>query len=69
MNKTDDKILYYLSDIKGNGSFCSYQTADFVFPNLEIDGIGELSYPINEKLVTELKSKAHKAPFGIPFLT
>ncbi|MGI8636244.1 MAG: 2OG-Fe(II) oxygenase, partial [Segetibacter sp.] len=36
----------------------------FLFPGLKVDGIGELSYPINEVQAKALISMAHKAPFG-----
>lgn len=37
-----------LKNIKGSGSFASSSTAVFFFPGLEVDNLGELSYPINE---------------------
>src|SRR5689334_25337367 len=57
-------ILDCLNDIKGNGSFVSSNTASFVFPGLEVKGVGELSYPINEQQARALIQSAHKAPFG-----
>lgn len=51
-------------NIKGNGTFFTSHTAPFVFPGLEIEGLGELSYPINELQAKVLIQKAGKAPFG-----
>ncbi len=57
-------IIDILRDIKGHGSFFTSHAAPFVFPGLEIEGLGELSYPINELQAKALIQKAEKAPFG-----
>lgn len=64
MTNWEKNILDCLSDITGNGSFVSSHTTSFVFPGLEVEGIGELSYPINELQARTLIQSAHKAPFG-----
>lgn len=64
MNDFNKRILDCLNNIKGSGSFVSSRTTAFVFPGLEVDKIGELSYPINELQAKALISQAHKAPFG-----
>lgn len=64
MTDPDKHILDCLNNIKGNGSFVSSHKAAFVFPGLEVEGIGELSYPINEWQARVLIQHAHKAPFG-----
>lgn len=58
------KILSLLNEVKGSGSFISHHEADFEYPGLKVDGVGEISYPINEAQAKALINKAHKAPFG-----
>lgn len=64
MIDNNTRILDCLKNIKGSGSFVSSSTAAFIFPGLEVDDLGELSYPINESQAKALISRAHKAPFG-----
>ena len=64
MNDFNKRILECLNNIKGSGTFVSSHTAAFVFPGLEVDKVGELSYPINELQAKALINQAHKAPFG-----
>lgn len=53
-----------MNDIKGKGSFVSHHIADFQFPGVEVRGVGEISYPINEAQAKALINIARKAPFG-----
>lgn len=64
MNNIKEKILNCLKDVKGSGKFVTAHTVPFLFPGLQIEGIGELSYPINDVQAKALISTAHKAPFG-----
>lgn len=64
MNNIKEKILNCLKDVKGSGKFVTADTLPFLFPGLEVEGIGELSYPINDVQAKALISEAHKAPFG-----
>src|SRR3954468_21238773 len=64
MTDNNTRILDCLKNIKGSGSFVSSSTAAFIFPGLEVDDLGELSYPINESQAKALISRANKAPFG-----
>lgn len=64
MNDIKEKILNCLKDVKGSGKFVTAGTDPFLFPGLEIDGVGELSYPITDVQAKALISMAHKAPFG-----
>ena len=64
MNEPGQQIIDALKEIKGNGSFYTSHTAPFVFPELEIKGLGELSYPVNELQAKALIQQAGKAPFG-----
>lgn len=64
MEQLKKDILNCLQDLKGSGKFASIRTADFLFPGLEIEGIGEISYPINASQARDLIQVARKAPFG-----
>jgi hypothetical protein len=64
MNNIKEKILKCLKDVKGSGKFVTSSSHPFLFPGLQIDGIGELSYPINDVQAKALINIAHKAPFG-----
>ena len=64
MQQLKDNILTCLQDLKGSGKFTSIHTADFLFPGLEVEGVGEIAYPINKPQARALIQAAHKAPFG-----
>jgi hypothetical protein len=40
MNNIKEKILNCLKDVKGSGKFVTADTVPFLFPGLQIDGIG-----------------------------
>ncbi|ELR71544.1 hypothetical protein C900_02459 [Fulvivirga imtechensis AK7] len=65
----DQDILDCLNDIKGKGSFACSSTEPFIFPALDVEGVGELSYPINKPQAVALIDVAHKAAFGKGSLT
>ena len=64
MNNLRENILNCLKDLKGSGKFISVQTTEFQFPGLEVKGLGEIAYPINEIQAKALIQAARKAPFG-----
>ena len=64
MNNYREDILNCLTNLKGSGKFISVQTTKFVFPGLEVNGVGEIAYPVNEVQARALIQVAHKAPFG-----
>lgn len=64
MNDNDKKIIDCLKEIKGFGSFACSGIQPFVFPGLEVAGVGELSYPFSEQQTRELIKIARKAPYG-----
>ncbi|MCC5931337.1 MAG: hypothetical protein JJU28_18960 [Cyclobacteriaceae bacterium] len=64
MHETDEKLLDCLNQIQGSGSFVTSHVSGFVFPNLEIEGFGELGFPITEYQAKGLIGLAKKAPFG-----
>ena len=64
MNKLKENILNSLKKIKGSGRFVSAGSIDFVFPGLQVENMGEISYPINKLQGEALIRIAHKGPFG-----
>jgi hypothetical protein len=64
MSDFKNQLLSVLNEIKGSGSFVSTNSMPFVFPGLEIAGVGEIGYPINTLEINEMIKVAHKAPFG-----
>lgn len=64
MDQLKEDILNCLKTLKGTGKFISKGTAAFQFPGLEVDGLGEISYPVNEIQAKALIDVAKKAPFG-----
>ena len=64
MDHLKENILSCLKDIKGSGKFISANSTEFLFPGLEVQGVGEISYPVNNEQAKELIQVAHKAPFG-----
>ena len=59
-----EKVLKVLREIKGSGSFVSTGTKSFIFPGMEIMGVGEIGFPVSEIESKEIIKVAHKAPFG-----
>lgn len=59
-----ERILSELGQIKGSGKFATIGTTPFVLPGLEINGIGEIGFPIQENQIELLKQKAKLSPFG-----
>jgi len=63
-NSTDKKLLQLLKTIEGNGSFASAGVKDFVPLGLQINGVGEIGFPLNPILAKEIIKVSKKAPFG-----
>ncbi|MCC6288466.1 MAG: hypothetical protein IT249_11325 [Chitinophagaceae bacterium] len=64
MQQLKKDMLARLQQLKGSGKFASIQTAGFLFPGLEVAGVGEIAYPVNKPQAMALIQAAHKAPFG-----
>lgn len=64
MQQLKKNILACLQQLKGSGKFASIHTADFLFPGLEVGGVGEIAFPVNKPQAKALIEAAHKAPFG-----
>lgn len=58
------QILSILGEIKGTGSFISSGIESFLHPGLHIQGMDEISFPVNSTQIKELIKVAHQAPFG-----
>lgn len=48
MEQFKQKILECLQQLKGSGKIASIYSADFIFPGLQVNSVGEITYPINE---------------------
>lgn len=57
-------ILENLQALKGSGNFASIGQRPFLFPGLEVKGLGEISFPIQPFQAKALIEQSHKAPFG-----
>lgn len=64
MHQIKQNILEILQQLKGSGRFASIGTADFVFPGLAVEEMGEVAFPVNEIQAQALILAAQKAPFG-----
>jgi len=58
------QVLSVLEEIKGSGSFVTTDSKPFLFPGLEVSGVGEIGFPVNPLEIKEMIKRAHKAPFG-----
>lgn len=64
MSDFKKQLLNVLEEIKGSGSFVSMDSRPFLFPGLEIQGVGEIGFPVNPLEIKEIIKAANKAPFG-----
>lgn len=64
MDKLKVEISDCLQNLKGSGKFASVNTTGFVLPGLNVEGAGEISFPVNEIQAKRLIQSAKKAPFG-----
>ncbi len=63
------EVLDIPNQVKGSGKYVSSHINDFVFPDITINTVGELSFLINEIQAKSLINVAKKAPFGMGFET
>ena len=64
MSSFKESLLNQLRELKGSAKFVTEHTSDFLFPGLEIEEVGELSFPVHTHQAKALIQVAHKAPFG-----
>lgn len=64
MKNIKESILNSLTNLKGSGKFVSAHQSEFIFPGLEVEGFGEIAYPVNAAQANGLIAIAQKAPFG-----
>ncbi|WP_157097923.1 hypothetical protein [Niabella ginsenosidivorans] len=65
-------ILETLLQLKGSGRFASIGAADFVFPGLTVEDMGEVAFPVNgiqAQALMQVAQKALLARAGIPSTT
>jgi hypothetical protein len=60
-----DAFLNAFSKVTGTGDFHSAGQAPFFFPELEVEGLGELAFPLPASQVKELIPLAEEAPYGL----
>ena len=60
MEHFKEEIVNCLNEARGSGKFVSSGIASFQFPQLEIKGLGELSYPVNNIQASALIQLAQK---------
>ena len=60
-----DAFLNAFSKVTGTGDFHSVGQAPFFFPGLDVDGLGELAFPLPASQVKELIQIAEAAPYGL----
>jgi hypothetical protein len=60
-----DAFLKAFSQVTGTGDFHSVGQAPFFFPGLEVEGLGELAFPLPASQVMELIQVAEAAPYGL----
>lgn len=61
----EEELFQALSNIHTTGSFASFGALGHPPPaNLFVDGIGELSMPLNEDQARQLIAQSRQAPFG-----
>lgn len=60
-----DAFLNAFSKVTGTGDFHSTGQAPFFFPGLEVEGLGELAFPLPASQVKELILLAEAAPYGL----
>lgn len=64
MKELKASILECLQSFKGSGKFAAVHTTAFVFPGLQLEGLGEIAFPFQEIQARALIQLARKAPFG-----
>lgn len=64
MKQLKSSILQCLQELKGSGKFADVQIADFVLPGLQVEGVGDIAFPLQEFQAGELIKVARKSPFG-----
>lgn len=60
-----DAFLKAFSKVTGTGDFHSVGQAPFFFPGLDVDGLGELAFPLPASQVKELIHLAEAASYGL----
>jgi len=60
-----DSLISALSGITGTGDFHSTGVVPFFLPSLEVDGVGEIAFPLPPAQAKELIAVAEDAPYGM----
>lgn len=60
-----NRLLNALSNITGTGNFLSQGAETFFLPSLDVDGVGEIAFPLPVSQARELIAVAETAPYGM----
>lgn len=64
MSESKTALLKFLNTINGSGSFAVSGVKKYEHPSLAVEGLGELTFPINAIQAKALIDVAEAAPFG-----
>lgn len=64
MDNFQNSIIAIIKNIEGNGTFSVHNEMNFTHPGLEIDGIGEIGFPVESETAKKIIAVSQKAPFG-----
>ncbi len=64
MEEFKEQLLDVLAQIKGSGTFVSSGIQPFIFPGMELQDVGQISFPVNTEQVKKMIKQARKASFG-----
>jgi hypothetical protein len=64
MSDPVNELIEVLEKIRGTGSFHSSGDADFFLPQMTVEGVGELAFPMPELQAKALAAVAADAPYG-----
>jgi len=64
MKTLQTQILETLAAVDRPGNYCASGTESLVLPELEVEGVGEISLPLTAKVAKELIACCHQAPYG-----
>ena len=63
MSAADDFVAEF-AKVTGTGSFHSFGTCPFFLPEIHVDGVGELAFPLPPAQAEALSACAEAAPYG-----
>lgn len=58
------RLLSILGEVRGSGAFAASGASDFVPPGMQVEGLGEIGFPVAPSQAKALIGVAQQAPFG-----